>query len=171
MLSVIIRGCRKIAGFYKIMFRYDGCCNNILWNRRILRRLFTVTGARICRGEQGKVFPARFRKSVYLQLNAPLPFGGLDNHGYRQTAVPFKGVRFAGGLTDKGLPVHICLYMRVTVSISHPADYGVRIDGDGIAGLYVAEGDWVSVREDVDIGVIAFTGECRSFQSLLRDDA
>ena len=27
----------KITGSYKIMFRYDGCCNNILWNRRILR--------------------------------------------------------------------------------------------------------------------------------------
>ena len=81
--------------------------------------------------------------------------------------MPFERIRFAGRLADKGLPVHIGLNMGIAVSVSHPADYGIRIDGDGIASLYVAEGDRVSVREDGDIGVIAFAGKSRRCQSLL----
>lgn len=32
----------------------------------------------------------------------------LNNDGYGQIAVPFKGIGFTGGLTDKGLPVYVC---------------------------------------------------------------
>lgn len=47
--------------------------------------------------------------------------------------MPFKGIRFARSLSDKGFPVDICCDARVAGAIAHPADHSIRIDRDRFA--------------------------------------
>ena len=61
--------------------------------------------------------------------------------------MPFKGIRFARSLSDKGFPVDICCDARVAGAIAHPADHSIRIDRDRIVGLYIAECDPDSGQE------------------------
>lgn len=72
-------------------------------------------------------------------------FRRLNDNSYRNSAMPFKGIRFARSLSDKGFPVDICCDARVAGAIAHPADHSIRIDRDRIVGLYIAECDRVSV--------------------------
>ncbi len=108
---------------------------------------------------------------IYCDLYPAPPFRRLDDHGHRHAAMPFEGVGFAGSLADESLPVHICLDMGIAVSAAHPTDDCVRVDGDGVAGLYVAERDRVAVCQDGDIGVAAFSGKRGGCKSLLGEYA
>ena len=48
--------------------------------------------------------------------------------------------------------------MGVAGTVSHPADNGVRVNGNGIAGLDVAERNGVAVGKYGDIGAVSFPG-------------
>lgn len=94
----------------------------------------------------------------------------LNNDGYGQTAVPFKGIGFTGGLTDKGLPVYVCGNAWITGAIAHPADHRVRIDRNSIVCLYIAEGNRVSIGEDGYIGFTSGSGKCCGGKTFLRQN-
>ena len=94
----------------------------------------------------------------------------LNNDGYGQIAVPFKGIGFTGGLTDKGLPVYVCGNAWITGAIAHPADHRVWIDRNSIVCLYIAEGNRVSIGEDGYIGFTSGSGKCCGGKTFLRQN-
>ena len=83
--------------------------------------------------------------SIDCNADTAAAFRRLNDNSYRNSAMPFKGIRFARSLSDKGFPVDICCDARVAGTIAHPADHSIRIDRDRIVGLYIAECDRVSV--------------------------
>ena len=94
-------------------------------------------------------------------------FRRLNDNSYRNSAMPFKGIRFARSLSDKGFPVDICCDARVAGAIAHPADHSVRIDRDGIVRLYVAECDRVSVGDNGYVSIISVAGKRGSSKAFL----
>ena len=85
--------------------------------------------------------------------------------------MPFKGIRFARSLSDKGFPVDICCDARVAGAIAHPADHSIRIDRDRIVGLYIAECDRVSVSDDRHISFASSSGKCGGSKTFLGQNA
>ena len=79
-------------------------------------------------------------------------------------------VGFAGSLADKGFPGNISCNLWVAVTVSNPADYCVRVNGDGISGKYVAQYNGISVRKNSDIGIVSFCGKGGGSKSLLGKD-
>lgn len=98
--------------------------------------------------------------SIDCNADTAAAFRRLNDNSYRNSAMPFKGIRFARSLSDKGFPVDICCDARVAGTIAHPADHSIRIDRDRIVGLYIAECDRVSVSDDRYISFASSSGKC-----------
>ena len=80
--------------------------------------------------------------------------------------MPLKGIGFARGLADEGLPVHVCADVGIAGAVPHPADNGVRVNSDGVVSMYIAECDGIAVGEYRNIRVLSFSGQrgcCDSF--------
>ena len=83
----------------------------------------------------------------------------LDNNRYRLVAAPLKGVGFTGGLADEVFPRDIGLYLRVAVVIlRHPANYSIRVYGNGAAVLHIAENYRITITKYSYISI--WTGTC-----------
>ena len=103
-------------------------------------------------------------------MNSAFSFGWLYDYGDGLISMPFVLVGFTGGLTDEGFPGDVCGDLRVAVTVSNPADYGIRVNGDCIAGINIAEYDWVSVRENCYIGIFSPACESGSGKTFLGKD-
>ena len=84
--------------------------------------------------------------SIYSNMNTTFSFRWLYDHSDGLVSMPFVLVGFTGCLPDKGFPGDICGDLRITVAVSNPADHGIRVDGDCITGINIAEYDRVSIR-------------------------
>lgn len=99
------------------------------------------------------------------------PLGRLDNDGYGLAAAPFKLVGFPGGLSDKSFPGYVGFDLRVAGAVPDPADHGVRIKGNGIAGHNVAENDRITVGQYGDAGIVSLGRQGRGGKTLLGKNA